>query len=197
MFIGMKSSSQLRQEALEYTYNANTPLKIYLKVCVSILDKAQLEFQKGDIFSAYVLYYRYADLIANKLSDHSELALVAERDQTVLHREEYYQLVKLELPAVLKIVEDLQKNIDLDYNKIQLSLSKNIAKQQKKPNHVSEPVLLPKTFNENRFNQSISFFNNMNSNITLENKMHGNNNNNTHQELLYPELPTLSNASYI
>lgn len=175
----MKSSRQLIQEAKDYRFNPIIPLKIYLKTCVGILDKAQLSVQQGNDEMAFLFYYRYVDLCTSKLARHPQCLSKTVLDQEVqLYKQEYLQLIKLEVPAVLRLIEDLQQKIDKEYNKHQLSLAKNIAKSNKVINNSDKRStnhrgispsnnensniqypLLPKTFNEQRFNQSLAFFN--------------------------------------
>lgn len=179
----MKSSRELIQEAKDYQFNPKIPLKLYLKTCVGILDKAQMSVQCGDTELAFMFYYRYVDLCTNKLSRHPQyLTSNTNLDSEVqLYREEYLQLMKLEVPAVLKLLEDLQTQINRNYCKHQLSLAKNIAKSNKTNtlhsiNNTNERryhsrvigydsmdsdikcPLLPPAFNEHRLNQSLDFF---------------------------------------
>lgn len=225
----MKSSRQLIQDAKDYRFNPIIPLKIYLKTCVGLLDKAQMSVQCGDSEMAFMFYYRYVDLCTNKLARHPQCLAKMDMDPEIqLYRQEYLQLIKLEVPAVLKLIEELQKQIDREYNKHQLSLAKNIAKPTKKTiskthdnimEHNSQDdtikyPLLPKSFNEHRFNQSLAFFNpnltqnnstnNHNNNTQDHNtkKHNNNNNNNTRKQannstnenpsFRYPESPQLS-----
>lgn len=172
----LKSSRQLVQEAKDYRFNPMIPLKIYLRTCVGMLDKAQMSVQCGDTQMAFVFYYRYVDLCTNKLSRHPQCLSGSNNSdpEVQLYKQEYLQLIKLEVPAVLKLIEDLQKNIDMEYNKHQLSLAKNIAKPKRVMNNSDnaqprmniqderssmKPTLLPQSFNEHRFNQSIAFLN--------------------------------------
>lgn len=193
----MKSSRQLIQDAKDYRFNPMIPLKIYLKTCVGILDKAQMSVQCGDSEMAFMFYYRYVDLCTNKLARHPQCLSKGNTDPEIqLYKQEYLQLIKLEVPAVLKLIEDLQKQIDRQYNKHQLSLAKNIAKPTKnlinnrndktysnaignmerssQDDTIKYPFL-PKTFNEHRFNQSLAFFN---TTLAHENSNTNNNNNN-------------------
>lgn len=161
----MQSTAQLNIEALDYKFFPSTSLKVYLKACVGILDKAQLAFQEGNLERAYVFYVRYVDLCTNKLSHHPQY-LGKDSDQVseiALHRQEYLQLIRLEVPAVLKITEDLRKQLDLDYAKHKLSLAKNIArpKQQHHNSIESEvPALakLPPSFDNGMFNHSLRYY---------------------------------------
>lgn len=207
----MKSILQLTEEAKDYSFNPVIPLKIYLKTCVGLLDKAQLNFQNGDIQLSYMFYYRYVDLCTNKISKHPEFLSKSQDPEVTLYKQEYLQLIKLEVPAVLKIIEDLQRQIDLDYNKHQLSLAKNIARKpinnnMQKEDH-SNFSTLPSTFNEHRFNQSISYFQKSNvtntvtpsssvqpSNISFATNNTNAANQNSFQH--YPELPQLSFPTY-
>lgn len=153
----MKPTAQLNNEALDYKFFPGTSLKIYLRACIGILDKAQLAFQNGDLQRAYVFYVRYLDLCTNKLSKHPEY-LDKQQNQTpeiALHRQEYLQLIKLEVPAVLRITEDLRNQIDEEYKRHQLALAKNIAKSK-----IQNPksAKLPSTFDDELFNHSISYF---------------------------------------
>ncbi|CCK70562.1 Rfu1p KNAG_0E03030 [Huiozyma naganishii CBS 8797] len=196
----MKSTRQLGQDAVNYGFNTRVSLKIYLKTCVRILDKAQSSFQNGDMALAFMFYSRYVDLCVSKLARHPEYVSVglAQDPEIALYRQKYLQLVRLEVPAVLKIIEDLRKILDDQYSKHQQSLAKNIAKPTAVENrhHIphlaqgstpstSQPLPLPPTFNEHRFNQSISFFatrETISENTTEQSKT----------TFHYPELPQLS-----
>lgn len=202
----MKSTVELNNEALDYKFFPSTSLKVYLKACVGILEKAQLAFQNGDLQRSYVFYVRYVDLCTNKLSRHPEyLGTCNERTAEIeLHRREYLQLIKLEVPAVLKISEDLRKRIDSEHSKHQLSLAKNIAKP--KAQHIQdteqilEPKKLPPTFDEHLFNHSVAYYH---KTTTLpgfpqavqkagSSNGSGETNNDSSQIRYYPELPQLS-----
>ncbi|CCD25947.2 Rfu1p NDAI_0G01710 [Naumovozyma dairenensis CBS 421] len=209
----MKSTTQLAAEARDYKFNPAIPLRIYLKTCVNILNKAQTAFQSRDLSLAYTFYFRYVDLCTNKLSKHPEFIISSngnsESMELSLYRQEYLQLIKLEVPAVLRIIEDLQRQIDLQYNQHQLSLAKNIAKPMHHHHHqirrnsieggeectARQRQLLPPTFNESRFNQSISFL--RETSLSL-NKNKSQNHNTLEEDrdgkpiLHYPELPQLS-----
>jgi len=163
----MLSSLHLAQEAKDYKFNTAIPLRIYLKTCIGILDKAQLSFQTGDNAKAFMYYYRYVDLCTNKLSKHPEF-LISGKPQSdpelKLYRQEYLQLIKLEVPAVLRIIEDLKKKIDAEWERHQVSLAKNIARNHAPQVHNSENkremVTLPPAFNEHHFQQSLTFLQN-------------------------------------
>ncbi|CCC70222.1 hypothetical protein NCAS_0E01520 [Naumovozyma castellii] len=202
----MKSSTQLASEAKDYAFNPAIPLRIYLKTCVNILDKAQSAFQIGDRQMAYLFYFRYVDLCTNKLSRHPDFLTKSLDQEYLLYKQEYLQLIKLEVPAVFKIIEDLQKQIDNDYKKHQLSLARNIAKPTHHLNQINNMEenesfkTLPQNFNENRFNQSISFLNEISSpslnKKKISHSINSSNESSGPQEqnpiLLYPELPTLT-----
>ena len=187
---------------MAYAFNVRTPLKIYLKACVGILDRAQSEFQKGNLAGAYLFYYRYVDLCTNKLAAHPEICTAPGASPRSgaysLARQEYLQLVHLEVPAVLAIVEDLQQRLDNSCHKHQLSLARNIAKSKTTATAVpgtavaEGPTALPPTFNENRFNQSLTFF--QETSTAVGNTSSGGP---SPLEPLYPELPKLSFPTYI
>ncbi|SMN18572.1 similar to Saccharomyces cerevisiae YLR073C RFU1 Protein that inhibits Doa4p deubiquitinating activity [Maudiozyma saulgeensis] len=220
----MLSSVQLAQEAKDYKFNPAIPLRIYLKTCIGILDKAQLSFQTGDNARAFMYYYRYVDLCTNKLSRHPEF-LISEKPQSdpdlKLYRQEYLQLIKLEVPAVLRIIEDLKNRIDAEWERHQVSLAKNIARNRVTQVHGSESkremVALPPSFNEQNFQQSLNFLQNSSMNVssrvrlshtttfsTLESSTDNTQRNNVTERateetitnsttlLHYPELPQLS-----
>lgn len=203
----MKSTSELNNEALDYKFFPGTSLKVYLRACVGILEKAQLAFQSGDLQKSYVFYVRYVDLCTNKLSRHPEyLGTSGDRTAEIeLHRREYLQLIRLEVPAVLKISEDLRKRIDLDYSKHQLSLAKNIAKpkaqhQQNNEKQIPELKRLPPTFDEHLFNHSVAHYQKttMASSFSTASKPvrsssgSAETNSESNQLHYYPELPQLS-----
>lgn len=179
----MLSSLQLAQEAKDYNFNTAIPLRIYLKTCVGILDKAQLSFQSGDIAMSFKYYYRYVDLCTNKLSKHPEFLISGKPNsdpELKLYRQEYLQLIKLEVPAVLRIIEDLKKKIDLDWEKHQVSLARNIARSPMNHTHNNnnnnilletkkDKTILPPTFNEHNFQQSLAFLQNSSINTSSVN----------------------------
>lgn len=221
----MLSSLQLAQEARDYKFNTAIPLRIYLKTCIGILDKAQLSFQNGDNSRAFMYYYRYVDLCTNKLSKHPEFLIsgkylngqlntICDPD-LMLYRQEYLQLIKLEVPAVLKIIEDLKQKIDDEWERHQVSLAKNIAKNHLQAQSKHDYNTLPSNFHEHTFQQSLNFFKgtklssrevkNNNSNNTTDNNTinksesaqkptstDSNNPTTSNSLLLYPELPQLS-----
>ncbi|QLQ79335.1 hypothetical protein HG537_0B06830 [Torulaspora globosa] len=194
----MKSTVELNNEALDYKFFPGTSLKVYLKACVGILEKAQLAFQNGDLQKSYVFYVRYVDLCTNKLSHHPEnLSSGSARTAEIeLHRKEYLQLIKLEVPAVLKISEDLRKQIDLEYSKHQLSLAKNIAKprtqqKQKAESQAPEPKKVPPTFDEHLFNRSVVYYRKTTQKVKSSHAS-AEKNSDSNQFGFYPDLPQLS-----
>lgn len=160
----MKSSKQLVQDAKDYRFNPAIPLRIYLKTCIGILEKAQCAFQANDLSLSFIYYFRYVDLLTNKLSRHPELLRMdasSSSSSSYIHKREYLQLIKLEVPAVCKIIESLRTQIDSQYSKLQTSLANNIAKPNINANttpvQVEQQPLPKKSFDEYSFNQSISF----------------------------------------
>ncbi|CCE66174.1 hypothetical protein TPHA_0P00160 [Tetrapisispora phaffii CBS 4417] len=205
---GSMRTAALRTDATNYKFNPQMPLRVYLKICVDMLNRAQDEFQAGNVNAAYMYYFRYVDLVTNKLARHPHCMAGASQvgHETYIHRQEYLQLVKLELPCVMRIVEDLQRKIDVAHEKSQLSLAKNIAKT-KQHAQAQGTFKLPSNFNENKFNQSLSFLNNSAiETITpkQEAKVGSNSASNSKtasataddKALIYPELPQLNTASY-
>ena len=166
----MKSSLQLAQEARDYKFNPVIPLRIYLRTCIGILDKAQLSVQAGDSAMAFTYYYRYVDLCTNRLSRHPEFLAAGKQaaanadPELALYRQEYLQLIKLEVPAVMRLIEELKNKIDAEWERHQVSLARNIARTRSGSNHrdqhesVKCGTVLPATFSEHNFQQSLSFF---------------------------------------
>lgn len=184
----VRSSLQLSKEATEYRFNPIVPLKLYLKTCVSILEEAQSSFQSGDLERSYLMYLRYLDLCMNKLAKHLHVTSPSPDQEIGLYKREYLQLMKLEVPAILKITEDIKIQIDDRYNKYTLSLAKNVAKKTTTNREIQpaeKHVELPSTFSESKFNKSISLFRQQNVALNSSTKKKESN-------LLYPELPTLN-----
>lgn len=222
----MKSTLQLAQEARDYKFNPVIPLRIYLKTCIGILDKAQLSVQVGDSAMAFTYYYRYVDLCTNKLSRHPEFIAAGKLEggaspidpELALYRQEYLQLVKLEVPAVMRLIEDLKRKIDAEWERHQVSLARNIARTRSASNnHQEESIkcgtVLPPTFSEHNFQQSLNFFQGATGRAVTQrpaqttgtgasaavtnapsqvSQNSNNNNTETSGMMLYPELPQLS-----
>lgn len=223
-----KNSKSLILDAKNYNYNPKISIKIYLKICIKLLEKAQwFNAQQNNKLMAFTYYYRYLDLCLVKLSNHPQIKcsgsnyVLEKYDDNMtdleLYRKQYKQLIDLEIPIVLKIIEDLKFEIDSIFNKQQSSLANSISTIKKNHNTNSEnstkPNITTTSFNQNRFNQSIDFFNttnNLSTNITgttntnnfdgiranddnVNNDNSNNNNESTNSnELMYPELPQLS-----
>ncbi|AHY78476.1 AQG_2a_G0036200.mRNA.1.CDS.1 [Saccharomyces cerevisiae] len=197
----MKSSKQLVQDAKDYRFNPAIPLRIYLKTCIGILEKAQCAFQANDLSLSFIYYFRYVDLLTNKLSRHPELLRMdasSSSSSSYIHKREYLQLIKLEVPAVCKIIESLRTQIDSQYSKLQTSLANNIAKPNINANttpvQVEQQPLPKKSFDEYSFNQSISFFQKI-SNAQLNTGASSQSQATARDEayrLNYPELPRLT-----
>lgn len=122
----MKSSKQLGAEARDYQFNPNIPLKLYLKTCVTLLNSASESFQGGDKCLAYFYYFRYVDLCTNRLPAHPQVRIASTKDDE-LYLQEYKQLLRLEVPHILKIMEGLKHEIDALYERHKVSLANNIA----------------------------------------------------------------------
>ncbi|SSD60619.1 uncharacterized protein SCODWIG_02380 [Saccharomycodes ludwigii] len=113
-----KSPTMLQKEATNYKFNKNIPLRIYLKTCITLIEKAQSFFIGNDIENACLYYMRYLDLSMAKLPTHPEVLYNISstcghsNNNLELSQKEYQQILKLEVPAIIKIVEDLQKELD-------------------------------------------------------------------------------------
>ncbi|QEU60548.1 Rfu1 [Kluyveromyces lactis] len=179
----MKSSSHLKQEALNYRFNSNVPLKLYLTTCISIVEEAQNSARCNNMERAYLLYIRYLDLCLNRLVHHSEVNTSVES----LYKREYFQLLKLEVPAIMKITEELKIKIDARYK----SLANNVATSTyaRSPavmmTNPSDEINLPSSFDEQKFNQSISWFNHSSKHFSAQSDSNNE----------YPELPELNVTS--
>ncbi|AMD20192.1 HDL552Wp [Eremothecium sinecaudum] len=187
----MKSSVELGKEAIDYNFNKNVPLKLYLSTCVVILQNAQLASQEGDIEKAYTLYLKYLDVCMNKLAQHPHVLKPIGSDEE-LSKKEYLQLMNLEVPAILKVTETLKHTIDQRYERSTQSLAKSFVPQQtskENPFATEEEevsvIALPPSFDEERFNSAIEWFK-MNGAITrgIQNTLE-------QHTLSYPELPKL------
>ncbi|SCV99708.1 LAFE_0B00760g1_1 [Lachancea fermentati] len=185
----MKSSLQLSKEALEYTFNPKIPLKLYLKTCISLVEEAQTSFQDGRLERSYLMYLRYLDLCMNKLPNHPEVTESSTNSECSLFRKEYQQLLKLEVPAILRISEDLKAQIDISYQKNTLSLATNVPKRVVKERANTEAIELPSSFSDAKLRQSIHAFHN--DNISMGNLVSS-----STAPLIYPDLPKLSNSTY-
>ncbi|CAI4045964.1 hypothetical protein SKDZ_12G1240 [Saccharomyces kudriavzevii ZP591] len=195
----MKSSTLLVQDAKDYRFNPSIPLRIYLKTCIGILEKAQCAFQASDLSLAFIYYFRYVDLLTNKLSMHPELSSVdpsSSSSSSSIYKREYLQLIKLEVPAVCKIIESLRRQLDSQYSKLQTSLANNIAKPTATSVQPQQQSLPKKSFDEYSFNQSISFFQKIsNSQLNTTTSPQNQNQDTSRDEayrLNYPELPRLT-----
>ncbi|KAL3228451.1 Regulator of free ubiquitin chains 1 [Nakaseomyces bracarensis] len=123
----MKSSQQLGAEARDFQFNPNIPLKLYLKTCVTLLNNASDSFQGGDKSLAYFYYFRYVDLCTNKLPTHPQVRIMSNDSEVNLYLQEYKQLLRLEVPHILKIMEGIKREIDALYERHRVSLANNIA----------------------------------------------------------------------
>ncbi|SCV02264.1 LAMI_0G17370g1_1 [Lachancea mirantina] len=183
----MKSSLQLSKEAVTYQFNGSIPVRLYLKTCVTLLEEAQNSFQKGNVEKAFLMYVRYVDLCTNKLPTHPEIRSTQPDAQFGLVRQEYNQLIKLEVPAILSIIEDLKKKIDLDHQMHTQSLAAYISKAApgSSSSKLENKIKLPANFDEVRFRQSVIAIRTApNENLVIQEKGDG--------SLLYPELPQLT-----
>lgn len=189
----MRSPHQLRLEAKNVKFTAATPLRHYLRVMPQLLTIAYESHKIGDEEKAYIYYYRYLHLI-NKLSSHDEV----KRGDGV-ERDEYFSLVKLEVPTIFKIIEDMNVKLAREWEKQQLALSKNIpsninnninssSTRSRSSSNISvsvEPKKI-KAFDDENFNKTIRLFNQATTNITTP--LEDNTTNQT-SSLCYPELP--------
>lgn len=125
----MKSTQQLGQEAREFEFNPNIPLHLYLKTCLTLLNNASECFQRGDKSLSYFYYFRYVDLCTNKLPNHPTIRSTSTGldNDSKLYVQEYKQLLRLEVPHILKIMEELKTELDAMYERHKVSLANNIA----------------------------------------------------------------------
>ncbi|SCU83513.1 LADA_0C11892g1_1 [Lachancea dasiensis] len=187
----MKSTSQLNQAATDYSFSPRVPLKLYLTTCVGLLEEAQGAFQVGNVERSYIMYVRYLDLCMKKLPSHPQLAGMRSHTEDDLARKEYLQLLKLEVPAILKISEDLRLQLDKTFAQQATTLAANVPKSRLLQKETVDKVELPSSFDEARFRQSISTFQrhteNAGSTVPLRQR---------ESQLVYPELPQLSQPFY-
>ncbi|AGO11501.1 AaceriABR232Cp [[Ashbya] aceris (nom. inval.)] len=187
----MKSSAQLCTEARNYNFNAAAPLRLYLATCVRLVEEAQAAAQADDVARAYTLYVRYLDLCMHRLSGHREVQQPA-TDAERLSRDEYEQLLKLEVPAVLRLTEELKSAVDLRHERARASLARSVAPEVGRSEHSRpEAVQLPPSFDEERFNRTVQWFaaagRSMSLPVSAEEPA-------VREVFSYPELPKLSVA---
>lgn len=191
----MKSCHELSAAAADYRFNPRVPAKLYLKTCVSLLEEAQGSFQSGQLERAYVMYLRYLDLCTKKLPTHPQLSARATGvDLDGLAKEEYLQLLKLEVPAILRITEDLRTQLERSFAQHARTLARNVAGPRPAAKDKAEKVELPTTFDENRFRSSVAKLQSHgggsaggDGNAGLAQRS---------SALTYPELPQLNLPSY-
>ncbi|KAL6942332.1 hypothetical protein ACO0QE_003503 [Hanseniaspora vineae] len=189
----VKSSKQLQEEARNYKFNKSISLQVYMKFCISLIEKAQeLATNADDTENAYVFYMRYLDLIMNKLCNHPDILLAKTQSMqregssvNSLHVKTYHQILRLEVPAILKIVEEMQKKIETKYQKqmakqyiepskihIKTSLHENSEEKHctgRNSPELNIEIALPSTFNEHVFNNSIKYMKESNMPVNSSN----------------------------
>lgn len=178
----MKTCNQLSQDAADYKFNPRVPLKLYLKTCVSLLEEAQGCFQQGDLERSYVMYVRYLDLCMKKLPGHPQVAGPSADVEHGLAKKEYLQLLKLEVPAILKISEDLRAQLERLFAKHSIALASSAPRPRAASKDAPEKTELPASFDEARFRQSLSSLQRHGDNTLAQRE----------SNLAYPELPQLS-----
>ncbi|KAL6939474.1 hypothetical protein ACO0RG_003315 [Hanseniaspora osmophila] len=176
-----KSPKQLQEEASNYKFNKSISLQVYLTFCISLIEKARiLATNSTDTENAYIFYMRYLDLVMNKLCNHPDILISKTQsmqrdgsDVNTLHVKTYHQILRLEVPAILKIVEEMQKKIETRYQKEMAkhyiepckTHVKPLVKEQPEENHctgrkspdLNIEIKLPSTFDEHAFNNSIEY----------------------------------------
>ncbi|CEP64957.1 Rfu1p LALA0_S15e01200g [Lachancea lanzarotensis] len=189
MRVPMSSCHQLGQMASDYKFNPRVPLKLYLKTCVSLLEEAQQSFQLGNLQRSYIMYLRYLDLCTKKLPAHPDLHTLQGDTDRALARKGYLQLLKLEVPAILRISEDLRVQLEKSFAQQAKSLASNVPRPRTYSKEKLEKIELPSTFSETRFKQSLSVLqhNTERSTIAFNQK---------EATLVYPELPQLGHPFY-
>ncbi|AAS51005.2 ABR232Cp [Eremothecium gossypii ATCC 10895] len=187
----MKSSAQLCMEARNYNFNAAAPLRLYLATCVRLVEEAQAAAQADDVARAYMLYVRYLDLCMHQLSGHREVQQPV-TDAERLSRDEYEQLLRLEVPAVLRLTEELKSAVDLRHERGRASLARSVVPEAGRGEHSRQEVQLPPSFDEERFNRTVQWFlaagRSMSLPVSAEEPA-------VREVFSYPELPKLSMAA--
>ncbi|SCU91073.1 LANO_0D10682g1_1 [Lachancea nothofagi CBS 11611] len=184
----MKSCHQLSQAALDYRFNPRVPLKLYLKTCVSLLEEAQQSFQLGNVERSYIMYLRYLDLCMKKLPAHPQLFEEEANVDRGLAKKEYMQLLKLEVPAILKISEDLRIHLDRTFAQHTTTLAANVPKPRALKKDKVERTELPSNFDEARFKQSLSTLQRHDESAAPLRQRES--------HIVYPELPQLNQPFY-
>lgn len=168
---------QVAREATEYQFNAAVPLTVYLRMCEDLLELAQYASQRNEQQTAYVHYVRYVDLCTNKLPQHPEFR-GPQTPETLLQRKKLLQLLRLEVPAVLQLIEKLRAQLAR-----RNSLANNMAHD-----HTSMGSTRGNpNFDELRFSECLALFQKINrSSVETPVFPHA------ETSLKYPDLPKLS-----
>ncbi|KAI5806108.1 hypothetical protein EDC01DRAFT_720349 [Geopyxis carbonaria] len=67
------SVAQICEKALEFDYNHLIPLRYWFRTADTVFKEAYIYLKEGNQERAYLLFFRYVDLVLNKLREHPEV----------------------------------------------------------------------------------------------------------------------------
>ncbi|KXJ90006.1 Mov34/MPN/PAD-1 family protein [Microdochium bolleyi] len=98
---------EITAEAEDFSLNANIPLKVWLRTAQMLTQRGDMHLRKGEWSQAYMLYWRYAVLVTERLKKHPEFKTTAGRDAA--------RPVLSQLPAVLDGLGRMKPLIQREY----------------------------------------------------------------------------------
>jgi len=103
---------QITKAAQEYEYDAQIPLRTWLRSAQAMLKQADVYMREGDEETTYLLLFRYAHLILSQLPAHPQY-----RDKTNRDVREHMQAAEKEVNRVLKILDLIKPRINEKYDR--------------------------------------------------------------------------------
>ncbi|KAL6252354.1 hypothetical protein RBB50_000072 [Rhinocladiella similis] len=107
-----RSVQQITKAAQEYEYDAQIPLRIWLRSAQAMLKQADTYMREGDEETTYMLFFRYAHLILSQLPQHPQY-----RDKTATHLQGLMQEAEKEVNDILKMLDLMKPRINERYNR--------------------------------------------------------------------------------
>ncbi|KAH7028862.1 uncharacterized protein B0I36DRAFT_324675 [Microdochium trichocladiopsis] len=98
---------EITAEAEDFTLNVSIPLKVWLRTAQMLTQRGDMHLRKGEWAQAYMLYWRYAVLITERLKKHPEYKTPAGREAA--------RPVLAQLNAVLDILGRIKPLIKREY----------------------------------------------------------------------------------
>ncbi|KAK0721292.1 hypothetical protein B0T21DRAFT_386212 [Apiosordaria backusii] len=102
------SAKEIADQALDYVWVPQLPFSRWYRAADVVYWEARSYHRDGNTPQAYLMFYRYCDLVVNKLKTHPEVNFPEHRFQ--------YKTLFRRVPEVMELMESMRDKIDASYD---------------------------------------------------------------------------------